>query len=265
MADSVSWHADPIPKDGAAEDAVVVGDGHKAAPQLHPYKPHQGEHRAYMRDVILGVNDGLVSVFLLVFGLVAADLRTRDIFLSAISGAVAGALSMAIGEYLATKAQSEVVAGDLKLEQEHFKYHREIEVEQLHHTLSGMNIKGDTLKAAVKAIGSSDEALMKFMRAFEFGSTDQDDRSPLKAMTLSGVLFLLGSAPSVIPFGCTNDAWLGLLIAGILCEVAMFAVGAIKTMATAGSWWRGGVENVVIGSVAAAFSYAIGTIYNQLR
>jgi len=261
----VNWHAEPGPKSDEIALAPVVGDDHKVPKPAIPYKPHQGEHRQYMRDIILGVNDGLVSVFLLVFGLVAAKLNTEDIFLSAISGAVAGALSMAIGEWLATQAQGEVVAGDLRLEREHFRHHREIEIEQLHHTLAGMNLKGDTLNGAVKAIGSSDEALLKFMKAFEFGFSDADERSPLKAMAFSGVLFLAGSIPSVVPFGCTTNAYWALLAAGIACEVFMFAVGAFKTLATSGSWWRSGLENVVIGSIAAGFSYVIGTIYNQAK
>ena len=72
---------------------------------------HLGKHRQYWRDILLGVNDGLVSTFLLVAGVVGSGLSSTDILLTAISGALAGAVSMAAGEFVATKSQNEVLTG----------------------------------------------------------------------------------------------------------------------------------------------------------
>ena len=83
-----------------------------------PYTPHNGENRQYMRDVILGVNDGLVSMFLLVFGMSGGGSTSKSILLACITGAIAGAISMGLGEYIATKSQAEVVESDMKLEKE---------------------------------------------------------------------------------------------------------------------------------------------------
>jgi hypothetical protein len=66
----------------------------------------QGASRQYMRDMILGVNDGLVSTFLLAFGVAGGNFSNRDILLTVITGVVAGAISMALGEFLATKSQA---------------------------------------------------------------------------------------------------------------------------------------------------------------
>ncbi len=67
-----------------------------------PYEPHIGETRQYWRDIILGLNDGLVSTFLLVVGVVGGGLETDQVLLTAVAGALAGAISIAAGEYLAT-------------------------------------------------------------------------------------------------------------------------------------------------------------------
>ena len=79
--------------------------------EAHPkgYTPHIGETRQYWRDIILGVNDGLVSIFLLVVAVVSGGLGQEQVLLTAIAGAIAGAVSMAAGEYLATKSQEEVL------------------------------------------------------------------------------------------------------------------------------------------------------------
>ncbi|GFH59912.1 hypothetical protein CTEN210_16388 [Chaetoceros tenuissimus] len=92
---------------------------------------HLGKSRQYWRDIILGVNDGLVSTFLLVAGVAGGGLSSTDILLTAIAGAIAGAISMAAGEYVATKSQNEVMRGEINLEEDHVKNNLEEEMEEL--------------------------------------------------------------------------------------------------------------------------------------
>ncbi len=80
-----------------AEEEGVTCDKERVSQK---YKEHLGDHRQYWRDIILGINDGLVSTFLLVAGVAGSKLSTTDILLTAIAGAIAGAVSMALGEFL---------------------------------------------------------------------------------------------------------------------------------------------------------------------
>ena len=89
------------------------------------YVPHLGESRQYLRDIILGVNDGLVSTFLLVAGVVGGGLTATQVLLTGIAGAVAGMVSMGAGEYIATKSQEEVFNAEMALEIEHLENHRD--------------------------------------------------------------------------------------------------------------------------------------------
>jgi VIT1/CCC1 family predicted Fe2+/Mn2+ transporter len=104
------------------------------------YTPHIGESRQYWRDIILGVNDGLVSMFLLVAGVVGGGLNAAQILLKAIAGAVAGAISMAAGEYLATKSQDEVLEAELVLERTHIRDFRGAELDQLREMFTDMGL-----------------------------------------------------------------------------------------------------------------------------
>jgi len=229
----------------------------------HPYIAHQGQYRQYMRDIILGINDGLVSMFLLIIGLIGGGAHARDILLAGITGAIAGSISMALGEYIATKSQSEVVKGDLSLEAEHFQFHRGPEMEQVYTELKKiLHLRGEVLNEATRQIGENDEAMLNFMKAFEFGFTEQDERSPFTAMLMSGCLFLTGSLPSVVPFFFVANNRDGLISAAVLCCVALMAVGAIKTMATRTNPCKAGAENLVIGILAAGISYGVGAIYD---
>ena len=229
-----------------------------------PYRPHQGEGSQYLRDFILGVNDGLISTFLVVVGVIGGKYSTLQALLAGISSAVAGALSMGIGEYVATKSQLQVSAGEYKLESEHFKYHRDVELEQLRQFLTNVNLTGNLLEAVVAEVGRSDEGLMRMMQAFEFGGEEELERSPWKAMWMSGRLFFIGSLPTVIPFFATHlDAGVALAIAAALVGVSLFVVGAFKTRTTKGNWLLDGLENLALGAVGAGIAYAVGVIFDK--
>ncbi|MEX1043183.1 MAG: VIT1/CCC1 transporter family protein, partial [Acidimicrobiia bacterium] len=130
-----------------------------------PYEPHVGESRQYWRDIILGVNDGLVSMVLLVIGIVGAGLSREDVIVTGIAGALAGAVSMGAGEYLATKSQDEVLTSELALERVHIQHHREAELEQLHEMFGDMGIHAEDLDTVVAAFDRSDRALLNAMKA----------------------------------------------------------------------------------------------------
>ncbi len=223
-----------------------------------PYVAHVGETRQYWRDIILGVNDGLVSIFLLVAGVVGGGLDADKVLLTAVAGAIAGAISMGAGEYLATKSQDEVFEREIRLERQHIAHHRESEVAQLHDMFRDMGIAEEDLDATVDAFAKDDETLLNAMKALEFGIVDAERRSPYLAMVASGVLFLLGSLTSVLPFLFTDSTGLGLTLAALLTAVGLFAVGAVKTVITNTSPIRAGLENLVIAGIGGVIAYFVG-------
>lgn len=224
------------------------------------YEPHVGETRQYWRDIILGVNDGLVSVFLLVAGVVGGGLATDQVFLTAVAGAVAGAVSMAAGEYLATKSQEEVLESELALERTHIIHHRQAELDQLREMFGDMGIHAEDLDGIVNAFDRSDEAILNAMKALEFGVVESERRSPVRAMMFSGVLFLGGSASSVVPFLFASNVNTGLMWASILSAAGLFGVGVIKTRVTKTNPLIAGLENLSIAGVGGLVAFFIGTL-----
>lgn len=211
-----------------------------------------------MRDIILGVNDGLVSIFLLVAGLVGGGLGRDEIVLAAIAGGIAGAISMAAGEFLATQSQEEVFDREIALERTHIAHHREAEVDQLYAMFSDMGIADQDLEAVVTAFSRDDEVLLNSMKILEFGIIDADRRSPYKAMVLSGVLFLAGALPATLPFLFLNSTSAGLTLAAVLTAGGLFAVGAVKTIVTNTNPIRSGLENLVIAGIGGILAFFIG-------
>lgn len=226
------------------------------------YKPHIGSQRQYMRDVILGVNDGLVSTFLLIAGVVGGGLDATQVLLTGISGALAGMISMAIGEYLATKSQDEVFDAEMALEAEHLKHFRPHERAQLHTMLGDMGLEGEDLETVVEIIDSNEDAMLAMQGALEFGIVDSERRSAIAAGITSGLLFLTGALPSIIPFIFIDDVGTALFVAAILSGIALFIVGALKTAATKKNPFLSGAENLALGFIGGALSYLVGTLFD---
>jgi VIT1/CCC1 family predicted Fe2+/Mn2+ transporter len=232
----------------------------QASDQEHVYESHIGDTRQYWRDIILGVNDGLVSMLLLVAGVVGGGLDADQVLLTGIAGAIAGAVSMAAGEYLATKSQDEVLTAELALEREHIRYHRDMEVDQLRDMFADMGLEGEALEQSVRNFSSDDAVLLNAMKALEFGVVDSERRSPYRAMIMSGLLFLAGSASSVVPFLFTNDTMTGLWFAGGFTALGLFVVGMVKSIVSRTPAIRSGLENMMIAGLGGAVAWSVGRL-----
>lgn len=228
------------------------------------YQPHIGASRQYMRDIILGVNDGLVSTFLLVSAVVGGGLDSIDVLLTGVAGAIAGMISMSVGEYIATKSQEEVFEAEIALEREHLIHFRQHEKDQLHDMLSDVGLEGDDLNQVVEIIDANDKAMLGMHAALEFGIVDTERRNPIAAAIFSGLLFLAGAAPSVIPFAFISDTGTALLVAGVLTGIGLVAVGAVKTMHTGKSPFLSAAENLTLGFAGGLLAYFVGKAFDLL-
>lgn len=230
---------------------------------------HLGKQRQYWRDIILGVNDGIVSTFLLVTGVAGGGLTSKDILLTAIAGALAGAVSMFAGEYVATKSQNEVLCGEIKLEEAHIHNYPDEEMKELGGLLDLIGIPSDDdhnqlrQKLLMFYAGNS-EALLKVMVALEFGVIEEEIRSPAWAGITSLTSFAVGALPSVLPFAFAKHAMEGLVAAAVLTFIALIVVGIVKTYATKGNCFTAACENLMIASIGTGIAYAVGAFFQRV-
>jgi vacuolar iron transporter family protein len=263
-----------IPLQAGTTPAVeITNSSHQNHPQITTPLPHSriqhlGGHRQYWRDMILGVNDGLVSTFLLVAGVAGGGLTSNNILLTAIAGAIAGAVSMCAGEYIATKSQNEIITGEINLEKVHVDLYLDEELDELEGLMDliGISQQQVQLRQQMREYYRSDHsALLKIMTALEFGFLDKELRSPMRAGLLSCTLFCAGSAPSVIPFIFSgNSPKLGLVAAAALTVLALVIVGTIKSWASRTSWLTAALENLVVAGLGGGFAYVIGLLFDSV-
>jgi VIT1/CCC1 family predicted Fe2+/Mn2+ transporter len=224
------------------------------------YEEHVGASRQYWRDIVLGINDGLVSMLLLVVGVVGGGLDRQQIILTGVAGALAGAVSMAAGEYLATKSQEEVMESELALERTHIKHFRQQEVDQLYPMLRQVGVEESDIDTVVSALTRNDEVLLNSMKVLEFGVVDTERRSPMSAAWASGGLFLAGSIPTVVPFLFPISRNAGVFTAVVLAGIGLFAVGVVKTFVTRTNPVAAGFQNLLIAGLGASAAFGVGRL-----
>jgi predicted membrane protein (TIGR00267 family) len=111
----------------------------------------------------------------------------------------------------------------------------------------------------VAAFDHSDEAILNAMKALEFGFVESERRSPYRAMLASGVLFLVGSFPVVMPFFVFDSANMALAWATVLALTGLFLVGVVKARVARHSWLTSGLENMAIAGIGGVIAWLIGS------
>jgi vacuolar iron transporter family protein len=243
----------------------------KSLPELqaeHPLPPRarralaaeaheQSPVRNYVRDLVLGLNDGIVSVYALVAGVAGAGFAPRQVAVAGVAASIAGAISMGLGEYLSTKSQAQYYAAEAARERQHIRRYPQLERQELRQMLEARGYPPATVEDLVRHLSASEDRFVEFMMREEFGVGEESRRSATLAMLLVTAAFLAGAALPVLPFllgaGGQGIAWASALSLG-----ALFAAGAAKGRVSGLGWLRSGAEMAALGTVAAAVTYAVG-------
>jgi vacuolar iron transporter family protein len=220
---------------------------------------HRGGRSGTLRAAVFGVNDGLVSNLSLVMGVAGAVTDNAVIVLAGIAGLLAGAFSMAAGEYISMQSQRELFERQIALEREEMRVMPEEEERELANIYRAKGLSADEA-AIVAARLMADPALALDTKVREELGLDPDELgSPWGAAWWSFVAFAIGAIVPLVPLLLTTGivALAGALIASLL---ALFIVGALVSLVTGRGMLFSGLRQVAIGAIAAAVTYGVGTL-----
>lgn len=222
---------------------------------------HRTEHIGWLRASVLGANDGLISTSSLVVGVAAAQTERGPVLLAAIAGLVAGALSMAAGEYVSVSSQSDTEQADLERER------RELATEPEHELaeLAGIYVdRGLTpeLAAQVAAQLTAKDALAAHARD-ELGLSDLTRARPIQAALASAAAFAVGAAPPLLLVIALPLAVLTPVVMGVSLAL-LVALGALAARLGGAPIMRGAVRVAFWGAVAMAATALVGSIFGTV-
>lgn len=220
---------------------------------------HRGGSGGNLRAMVFGVNDGLVSNASLILGVAGASGEPRVILLSGIAGLLAGAFSMAAGEYISVRSQREVFEYQIGLERDELAKYPQEEAAELALIYAARGVPTeDARRLADKLIADPKVALDTLARD-ELGLNPNELGSPIGAAAYSFVSFAIGALVPLAPF-LFAVGLPALLFSVGLAAGSLFGVGATLSLFTGKSAFKGGFRMLLIGAMAGAATFGIGRL-----
>ena len=221
---------------------------------------HAGIGGNALRASVLGANDGLVSNLSLVMGVAGASLDDSTILITGMAGLIAGACSMAMGEWISVQSARELYTRELAVERREIAEQPEQEHEELVTLYAGRGLSPSAAEEIADVLMADPERALEVMAREELGIDPGDlGGSAWVAAGSSFALFVAGAAIPVIPFALL-DGTAAIVVSVVASALALFFVGALITRVTGRSPWRSGFRQLLIGLAAAAVTYGVGLV-----
>jgi vacuolar iron transporter family protein len=211
-----------------------------------------------LRAAVFGVNDGLVSNVSLTLGVAGAGAATAYVLTAGVAGLLAGALSMAAGEYVSVRSQREMYEYQIALEREELAEYPEEEAEELALIYQARGVELEQARAVSRSLLSHPQQALDVLAREELGLNPDDLGSPWQAAAASFVTFAAGAAIPLMPFLVGFSGPRATLSSALVTLVTLFAVGLALSLFTGRQALRGAVRMVLIGGGAGTVSFLVG-------
>ncbi|HJM26876.1 MAG: VIT1/CCC1 transporter family protein [Acidimicrobiales bacterium] len=223
-------------------------------PEVHRHRDVQG---GTARAAVFGVSDGLVSNVALILGIAGASTDPAFVRVAGVSGLLAGAVSMAAGEYISLKAQAELLERELAIERDSIAEDPELETAELTALFVERGLDVEYAERVARDLMSDPEVALEIHAREELGVDPHNLGSPMQAAVSSFLAFVLGAFVPLVPWlggGGTGAVW----ASAILGVAAAAVVGALLARLTERSMLRTVVRQVLVAAGACSATYLIG-------
>ena len=223
-----------------------------------PNELHKSSRIGWLRAALLGANDGIISVASLIVGVAAAGASQNTILLTGVAGLVAGARSMAAGEYVSVQSQADTVSADIEIEKRQLKHQPEIELAELTAIYESRGLDQPLARQVAEKLMSSD-AIGAHVRD-ELGITDTHRARPVQAAVASGLSFLVGAAVPIAAAILAPLTWVAT-VSSATALVALVILGGAVAHAGGASILRGAIRVAFWGALAMGMTAAVGRLF----
>lgn len=223
--------------------------------EREPEHPTSGE---FLRDIIFGANDGVVTAIGFLVGIAGSVTNQGVIVIAGALTIIAGAASMALGNYLGVKSQKEHYIAMEKVEKWEMKHKPDVEREEIREIYTNMGFDKETVNLLVRKVTEKPELWLKVMMRDELGFSEQEKQHPVVAGLVMGVVYLFGGLPPLVPFLFVGPIQRALLMSIFVSILVMAIIGGVRWWLNKGGLWSKILETVIIGIVAAAVGFLAG-------
>lgn len=224
----------------------------KQIAEREPEHPSSGK---FLRDIVFGANDGVVTAVGFLIGFASSVSHQQTIVVAGALSIIAGAASMALGNYLAVKSQKEFHDQMERVERWEMENKPEKEREEIEEIYTNMGFSGRELKLLTDKVTADKELWLNVMMRDELGLSQEENENPILSGLIIGFFFMLGGLPPLLPFILVTPVVRALILSFIAAILVKVLIGFIRWFLNKGSLSRNVTETVLIGIFAAAIGF----------
>jgi VIT1/CCC1 family predicted Fe2+/Mn2+ transporter len=213
-----------------------------------------------VRDIVIGMSDGLTVPFALAAGLSGAVTATRIVVTAGFAEIAAGAIAMGLGGYLAAKSDAEHYASEQLREQREVVEKTEAEVAEVQEIFSAYGLQPAEIAPIIQAFRNRPRAWVDFMMRFELGLEKPDPRRALRSALTIGGAYVAGGLIPLMPYVLVSSIRVGLAVSVLVTLAALATFGSVKGHFTGAGPLRSALQTLLIGGLAATAAFAIARL-----
>jgi VIT1/CCC1 family predicted Fe2+/Mn2+ transporter len=230
----------------------------------HDIKPHIEEHlqsSEALRDIVIGMSDGLTVPFALAAGLSGAVNNTEVIVIAGIAEIAAGSIAMGLGGYLAGKTEQDHYKSEEKREYFEVDNLRHREMEETKEFFANIGLSTELQEKATEEISRDKKQWVDFMMKYELGLEKPDPKRARKSALNIGLSYIIGGLVPLSPYFFISSPTNALKISVVVTLVCLFWFGYFKSKMTGVSAWTGAIRVMMIGAVAAGAAFGVAKLF----
>lgn len=225
-----------------------------------PATPHIEQHftsSEVVRDIVIGMSDGLTVPFALAAGLTGAVDASRIIVVAGLAEIAAGSIAMGLGGYLAAKSDAEHYESERKREEWEVIERNADEVQEVHDVFSQYGLAPAEIEPVVRAFQNNHKAWVEWMMRFELGLEEPDPKRAVSSAATIALSYIAGGLVPLAPYMLFSDPKSGFAASVVSTLIALFVFGFIKGRYTGAPKLKSALRTTVIGGLAAGVAYLI--------
>ncbi|XP_051148584.1 vacuolar iron transporter 1-like [Andrographis paniculata] len=227
---------------------------------LNQHKERHFTAGEVVRDIIIGVSDGLTVPFALAAGLSGASASSSVVLTAGIAEVAAGAISMGLGGYLAAKSEADHYTRELKREQEEIIAVPDTEAAEVAEILSEYGIQPHEYAPVVNALRKNPKAWLDFMMKFELGLEKPDPKRAVHSAVTIAVAYIVGGLVPLLPYFFISKATEAVVISVFITLLALLIFGYAKGHFTGNKPFLSALQTALIGAIASAAAFAMAKL-----
>jgi VIT1/CCC1 family predicted Fe2+/Mn2+ transporter len=231
-----------------------------------PQTPHIEKHftgSETVRDIVIGMSDGLTVPFALAAGLSGISHSTAIVITGGLAEIAAGSIAMGLGGYLAAKSDVEHYANERENERREVEVIPAKEKEEVEEVLLAYGLEKEQSKLVANALSKRPDAWIDFMMRFELGLEKPDPKRALKSALTIGLSYIIGGLIPLASYMLISDPGTALLFSVIFTLLALLIFGYVKGRFTGGHPIRSALQTALIGGLAAAAAFGVAKLISK--